>query len=77
MNTKQMSDKAREDRLNGKFTELIIKGYLVEKGMEDPMNVTVIVDSIGPKWITGYVKELGITTKFHVTDDIEAKLVQE
>ena len=70
----QKLKEAKQQRSIGNNVELIITGSLIEQRMEDPLNVTVLVDSIGPKWITGYCKELDLTTKFHTPDKIKTQL---
>ena len=61
-------------RQTSNFAELIIKGNLVEFGLEDPCAVTIEVDSIGLKWITGYVQEFGFISKFAVSENIEMEM---
>ena len=71
---KKLLRKVKKARQISNFAELIIKGNLVEFGLEDPCAVTIEVDSIGPKWITGYVQEFGFISKFAVSENIEMEM---
>ena len=74
---KQLLKKVKQARQTSSYAELVLMGSLVEAGAEDPLTVTIEVDSIGPKYITGYVREFGFVSKFVASEDIQFRAIIE
>ena len=74
---RKLLKKVKNARQTNNYAELIVTGNLVEQGFEDTLKVTIEVDSIGPKWITGYVREFGFVSKFVASEDIQFEAIIE